>query len=351
MLRTMDAIAERLRNVFACSYPWTLALSGTGTSGMEATLANLLQGGERVMVLAHGYFGLRLAEIARRAGAEVELVEGEWGRASDPLLARQRARGRRFHLLCAVHAETSTGVLQDLRPLRELADGLGALLLVDAVTSLACVPLEVEDWGVDAVYSCSQKGLSCVSGLAPLALSPRAQAVVQGRSRSTASFYLDLGLLMEYWAGSRTYHHTASSQLYGALAEALRLVLEEGLPARFERHRRHSAALVCGLEALGLELLAPAAERLPQLCAVKVPTGVDDARLRRALLENHGIEIGGGLGPLKGRLWRLGLMGHGARRRNVLLLLAALREALTEQGFRVRDDGVEAARARYGTAS
>jgi len=328
VLAAMDELARMLRALFRTSNEWTFATSGTGTSGMEACLANLIRRGDRVLVCAHGYFGLRLAEIARRVGAEVTVVEGEWGRPSDVERARAAAGGRPFALVCAVHAETSTGVLQDLPPLRALADELGALLLVDAVTSLGCVPLEVDAWGIDAVYSCSQKGLSCTPGLAPVSFSPRAVARIRERAATSPTFYLDAGLLMEYWGGARGYHHTASSNLFCALHEAARLALSEGLEARWERHRRLGTELAAGLSTLGLELAVEAAHRLPQLTVVRIPAGVDDLDVRRALLEHHGIEIGGGLGAFKGKVWRIGLMGAGASQANLSLVLSALREVL-----------------------
>jgi alanine-glyoxylate transaminase/serine-glyoxylate transaminase/serine-pyruvate transaminase len=328
VLRAMDELAHMLRALFQTSNEWTLATSGTGTSGMEACLSNLIRPGDAVLVLAHGYFGLRMAEIARRCGAEVTVVAGAWGRPSDLEQARAIAAGRRFDLLCAVHAETSTGVLQDLREVRALADSLGALLVVDAVTSLGCVPLSVDAWGIDAVYSCSQKGLSCTPGLSPLSFSPRAVERIRARASTSSTFYLDANLLMGYWSGPRGYHHTASSNLYCALHEAARLALVEGLEARWERHARLGAELARGLGELGLELVVEPAHRLPQLTVVRIPAGVDDLQVRRTLLERYGIEIGGGLGDLKGKVWRLGLMGAGASPRNVALVLAALRELL-----------------------
>lgn len=344
VLRAMDELAGMLRALYRTANEWTFATSGTGTSGMEATLVNLLRPGERALVGVHGYFGRRLVDIARRCGADVTAVEAEWGRPLDVAALRRAAGGRAHALVCVVHAETSTGVLQDLRPLRALADELGALLLVDAVTSLGCVPLEVDGWGVDAVYSCSQKGLSCTPGLAPVSFSERARekALADGPVRS---FYLDAELLMGYWGGPRGYHHTASSNLYYALHEAARLALEEGLEPRWERHARLGRALVQGLEAMGLEPLVRPEHRLPQLTAVRIPDGVDDGRVRKRLLERYGLEIGGGLGPLKGRLWRIGLMGCGATPRNVTLCLAALGECLSAEGWRPAGNGAEVAAA------
>ncbi len=343
LLEAMGELQRMLRALWGSSNEWTFATPGTGTSGMEAALVNLVRPADRVLVGVHGYFGQRIAEIARRCGAEVVAVEGEWGRPTDPERLRAAAGGKPHALLCAVHAETSTGVLQDLRPLRAVADELGALLLVDAVTSLGCVELLVDEWGLDAAWSCSQKGLSCTPGLAPVCFSPRAVERIADRRGPVRSFYLDVALLMGYWGGAHAYHHTASSNLLCALHEAARLALEEGLEARWERHRRLGRALCAGLEALGLELLVPPEHRLPQLAAVRVPDGVDDAGVRQRLVADHGIEIGGGLGPLRGRLWRIGLMGSGATRKNVTVCLDALAATLAAEGFQPRGNGVEAA--------
>jgi alanine-glyoxylate transaminase/serine-glyoxylate transaminase/serine-pyruvate transaminase len=310
---------------------------------METCLVNLIEPQDEVLIGVSGAFGKRLVEIAERCGARVSVVEQEWGRAIDPQALRRAAQGRRVRLLGIVHAETSTGVLQDVAPLREIADGMGALLVVDAVTSLAGVPVAVDAWGIDALYSVTQKCLSCPPGLAPVTFSPRAEARLDARKRPVQSWYLDLTLIRRYWGTERVYHHTAPINMLYGLHEALRLVLEEGLDERHERHRRNARALCAGLEAMGLELLVPKAERLPQLTAVRVPGGIDDAAVRGELYNRFGLEIGGGLGPLKGKIWRIGLMGAGSSARNVLLCLGTLRAALMTQGFAVRDDPIEAA--------
>ena len=344
----MDELRAALRPVFGTANPATFVLSGTGTSGMEAVLANLIEPGDGVLVPVHGYFGARVAEIAARCGAEVTRVDGEWGRASDPARAKAALGGRRIKLVAVVHAETSTGVRQDLAPWRDLAREQGALLVADTVTSLGCIPIEADAHGVDGAWSCTQKGLSCASGMAPVTFSPRAVERVKARARKVQSFYLDLGLLLDYWDAPHGYHHTMSSNLLCGVHEALRLVHEEGLAQRFERTSRVSRACAKGFEALGLELLVPEAERLPQLLAVRIPEGIDDARVRSRLLAKHDLEIGGGLGPLKGKLWRVGLMGHGATRKNVLTLLSALRLALESEGFRVKADGAAVAERELG---
>ncbi|TAJ13336.1 MAG: alanine--glyoxylate aminotransferase family protein [Planctomycetota bacterium] len=330
LLARMDEIRAGLREVFRAPRGTALALSSTGTSGIELVVHHLVERGDRVLVGVSGYFGARLAEIARRAGADVVAVEGPWGRALDPDALRKAAGGKPCKLVALVHGETSTGVLQDPRPYRALADELGALLVLDCVTTLGTAELEFDAWGIDAAWSCSQKGLACVSGLAPVCFSERALAAIKARKQPVQSFYLDLALLLEYWGGARAYHHTASSNLLVALHEALRLVLEEGLPARWKRHADNARVLWSGAAERGLELLVPEAERLPALSTLKVPRGVDDAKVRKTLLERYDVEIGGGLGPLKGQVWRIGLMGHGSSERNARLALGALALAMAE---------------------
>lgn len=346
-LRLMDDVRDMLRAVFGTQNMCTLPMSGTGSAGMETCVVNLVEPGSRVLVGACGVFGTRLAEVARRAGAEVTVAEGEWGRALDAGVLEQAAQGRKFDLLCVVHAETSTGVLQPLEPMRELAERLGALLLVDTVTSLGGVPVELDSTGIDVAYSGTQKCLSCPPGLAPVSLSERAVQRLASRKRPVQSWYLDLSLITRYWGQERVYHHTAPiNALYG-LHEALRLVLEEGLAPRYARHARHAAALAAGLNALGLSLPVPERERLPPLTLVSVPEGVDEARARAYLLEEFGLEIGGGLGKFNGNAWRIGLMGASATRRNVSVCLAALSRALEAQGHRPRGDALLAAAAVY----
>ena len=346
-LKVMDEVRSMLRRVFETTAELCVPMSGTGSAGMETCLVNLIEAGDAVLVGVNGVFGTRLAEVARRAGAEVTAVESEWGRALDVDAMRRAAAGKRFEVLACVHAETSTGVLQDLAPLRALADELGALLVVDCVTSLGGSDLRFDAWGIDAAYSGTQKCLSCPPGLAPICFGERAHAVLDARRSAVQSWYLDLSLIAGYWGSERAYHHTAPINMTYALHEALRLVLEEGLAERILRHQKNGRALVAGLEAMGLEARVPAAERLPQLTAVSVPDGIDDARVRTHLLQHFGLEIGGGLGPMKGNTWRIGLMGHGSSQRNVMLCLAALGSALAEQGYKPRGDGLAAARSAY----
>jgi alanine-glyoxylate transaminase / serine-glyoxylate transaminase / serine-pyruvate transaminase len=342
-----DQVGALLREVFETKNELTLPISGTGSAGMEAVLANLLEPGDRALIGVHGVFGTRMAEVARRCGAEVVEVTGEWGRALAAEDFRKAAQGRGMKLVCAVHAETSTGVLQPLEPLREVADELGALFVVDAVTSLGGLSVAVDARRLDAVYSGTQKCLSCPPGLAPLTFSPAAAAALARRRTPVQSWYLDLTLVTRYWGSERLYHHTAPINMIYGLHEALRLVHEEGLEARFRRHRLHAAALWAGLEALGLALLVPAAERLPTLTTVRIPEGVDDLKARNLLLDEFGVEIGGGLGPLKGKAWRIGLMGASADRRNVNACLCALRAALAAQRYPAPDP-IPAADAVYG---
>ncbi len=320
----MDQIRANLREIFGTTNAATLAVSGTGTAGMEAVLCNLIEPDDEVLVATHGYFGARIAQIAERCGARVTCVDAPWGAASDPAAARAAAQGKRIRLVAVVHAETSTGVRQELAPWSELARELGALLCVDAVTSLGCMPIDLDAHGVDGIWSCTQKGLSSTPGLAPVSFSPRALERIRARRRGVQSFYLDLGLLLEFWDAPHGYHHTISSNLLYGLHEATRLVLEEGLNARFERHERTARAFLALAGELGLSPFVPDGLRLPQLTTLRIPDGVDDLAVRKQLLLEHGIEIGGGLGALKGKLWRVGLMGHGADERNARRCAEAL---------------------------
>ncbi len=343
-LRLMDETRQMLRAVFGTDNAMTLPISGTGSAGMETCLVDLIEPGDRVLVGAHGVFGGRMAEVARRAGARVEAAESPWGEELDVDLVRRMAKAQPPKVIALVHAETSTGVLTPLGPFRAIADEVGALLVVDMVTSLGGLAVELDRNGVDAAYSGTQKCLSCPPGLAPISLSPRAVAALDARKTPVGSWYLDLSLIRGYWGSERAYHHTAPINMLYALHEALRLVLTEGITAREARHRALAEALWAGLEALGLELLVAPAARLPPLTTVKVPDGVDEAQVRRALLSDFGVEIGGGLGPLKGRVWRIGLMGHAARWENVALCLSALSSALRRQGHATPSDAIDAAR-------
>jgi alanine-glyoxylate transaminase/serine-glyoxylate transaminase/serine-pyruvate transaminase len=349
-LALMDEVRAGLRAAYRTQNELAFPVSGTGTAGMETVLVNLLEPGDALLVGVAGYFGARLAEIGRRVGARVQEVKGEWGRALTPDDLRRAAGGKRFKAMAIVHGETSTGVVTDLAPMRHLADELGALLVADCVTTLGGMPLEIDAWGVDGAYAGTQKCLAAPSGMSPVTLSPRALETLAARKSPVASWYFDLALVRTYWSQDRAYHHTAPIQNVYALHEALRLLLDEGLEARWQRHARHARALWAGLAAMGLELLVPERERLIPLTAVRVPAGIDEARARRFLLERYSLEIGGGLGELKGRIWRIGLMGAGSKRGNVELVLGALRAALAEQGGKVREDPLPAVHAAYAAS-
>ena len=344
-LRIMDEIRDMLRTVFGTKNELTFPMSGTGSAGMETCFVNLVEPGDEVLVCINGVFGTRMADVARRCGAKVTEVQGEWGRAFEADAIRAAAAGKQFKLLAIVHAETSTGVLQDIPSVKQVANECGALLLVDCVTSLAGHELKVDEWGIDAAYSGTQKCLSCPPGLSPVTFSPRAQDVLAARKTPVQSWYLDLSMIANYWGSERAYHHTAPINMLYGLHESLRLVLEEGLQQRIERHARNSRALVAGLEAMGLEPRVRAEERLAPLTAVAIPEGVDDAVVRSFLLDQFSIEIGGGLGPMKGNTWRIGLMGSASTRGNVTACLAGLRAALSASGFDVAGDPLAAADA------
>ncbi len=333
-LEIMDEVQAMLRAVFQTANPFTIAVSGTGSAGMEAALVNLVEPGDAVVVAVAGVFGGRMAEIVGRCGGRAVKVEAPWGQTVPAeAIGEALAREGKVKAVAVVHAETSTGAQQPLDGLGALCHRHGALLVVDTVTSLGGLPVEVDRWEADAVYSGTQKCLSCPPGLAPLTLSPRALEAVRARRTKVQSWYLDAGMVADYWAaGKRLYHHTAPISMIYALREALRLVLEEGLEPRFARHRRHAAALLAGLAALGCEPQAAEGQRLPSLTCVRIPPGVDEAAVRRDLLAERSIEIGGGLGPLAGKVWRIGLMGEGARQESVLAVLAALEQALSRQG-------------------
>ncbi|MCC7447272.1 MAG: alanine--glyoxylate aminotransferase family protein [Anaerolineae bacterium] len=323
-IQMLNEEQELLRGVFQTRNPLTLPVSGTGTSGMEACIANLVEPGDKVLVCVNGYFGERLFDIAARYGGDVARIEAPWG---EPFNAQQIAdalKQRPAKLVAIVHAETSTGVLQPLADVAKVVHDAGALLLVDAVTSLGGVAVAVDEIGIDACYSCSQKCLGAPSGLAPVTLSPRAVEAMQKRKTKVSSFYLDLTLIDRYWSGEHIYHHTVSTSMNYALREALRIIHEEGLDTRIARHRANAETFWQGLEALDLTPHVPEAYRLPSLTTVRIPDGVDDMAIRKRLLTEYNIEIGGGLGALKGKVWRIGLMGYASTRERVTMLLGAL---------------------------
>lgn len=326
----MEEIKAMLRAVFRTENRLTFPVSGTGSAGMEFCFANLVEPGDEVVVGFNGVFGGRMAEVASRCGAKVIRVEAEWGRIIEPAAIAAALDGRRPKLVAVVHAETSTGALTPIPEIARLAREAGALVLIDTVTSLAGCPVEIDAWGVDAVYSGTQKCLSCPPGLAPVSLSERALAMATHRGRPVQSWYLDVNLLASYWGAERVYHHTAPVSMNYALHEALRLVLDEGLEARFARHERNHLRLRAGLAELGLEIASQPGHQLWPLNAVSVPDGVDEADVRARLLRDFGIEIGAGLGPLKGKIWRIGLMGESSTADNVDIVVNALGQILSD---------------------
>jgi alanine-glyoxylate transaminase/serine-glyoxylate transaminase/serine-pyruvate transaminase len=325
----LSDIQTLLRMAFQTENPLTLAVSGTGTSAMEAALANLVEPGEPVLACVQGFFGDRLAEIARRVGGDVQRLEMPWGQTFEVDAIERALRERPARVVTLVHAETSTGARQpEIAAIAEACHRQGGLLILDCVTSLGGLPVEIDAWKVDIAYSAAQKCLSAPPGMAPITVSPRAEEKIRTRHTPIPTFYLDLTLLARYWSDAPAYHHTAPISLAYALREALRLVHEEGLAARFDRHRQNALRLWQGLEDLDLPLLVPEAVRLPSLSTPKLAPGIDDAAVRRRLLNDYNIEIAGGFGPLAGAIWRIGLMGHSSRPENVVTLLGALREIL-----------------------
>jgi alanine-glyoxylate transaminase/serine-glyoxylate transaminase/serine-pyruvate transaminase len=337
-----DQVRSLLGYAFSTSNPFNVALSGTGSSGMEAAVANFTGPGTKFALLTNGFFADRIGEMARRHGAEVVRLAKEWGEPFDPQEAREFIRRERPQVVAFVQAETSTGMYNDAKPITEAAREVDALVIADCVTSLGGMPVLVDENRIDIAYSCSQKGLGCPPGLAPITVSPRALDRLKARTTPVHSWYLDLLLLDTYYSGHK-YHHTASATLFYALREGLALVAEEGIENRWERHRRNHQAFVAGIHAMGLEMHVAEGHRLWTLNTPRVPAGVDDARLRQWLLEKRGIEIAGGFGPLAGKVFRIGLMGYGATAENVLLVLECLADALRAQGFRPAGDGRAAA--------
>ncbi len=333
-LKVLDRIGELLKPVFRTGNRLTNATPGTGSSGMEACVANLIEPGDPVLVCVHGYFGDRIRQMVERQEAKVSLIEGEWGKPIDPELVKKAFKNTRYKVIALVHAETSTGVLQPMEEIAHLAKENGVMILLDTVTSLGGVEVKVDEWGVDAAYSCSQKCIGCTAGLAPVTFSDRAVDAAGRRKHPVRSWYLDISLLDKYWGSSRVYHHTSSSTLNYGLLEALELIAEEGLDNRIKRHTRNHKALVAGIEGMGLQMLVAPAHRLPSLNTVKVPQGIDDAKVRSYLLETYNLEIGGGLGSLKGKVWRVGLMGYSSSAENIIFFLSSMGQALAAQGYK-----------------
>ncbi len=350
-IRLMDEIKALLQYAFKTNNELTLPVSAPGSAGMEAVFVNLLERGDKAIVCQNGAFGGRMKENVERCGATPVMVMDEWGTAVDLDKVEQALKSNPdAKMLAFVHAETSTGVLSDAQRLAALGHQYGVLVVVDAVTSLGGVPLEVDAWGIDAIYSGSQKCLSCIPGLSPVSFSSRAVEVIRSRTSKVQSWFLDMNLIMDYWGGStrRSYHHTAPiNPLYG-LHEALVCLQEEGLPQVWQRHAMQHKAFAAGIEAMGLKLIVDPLSRLPQLNAVGVPEGFDEAVVRATLLSQYDLEIGAGLGSLAGKIWRVGLMGYGASQKNVLVCLGALESVLVEQGLSLdRGAAVQAANEIY----
>ncbi|MHC0062857.1 alanine--glyoxylate aminotransferase family protein [Nostoc sp. UIC 10890] len=329
-LALMDEIQSLLRYVWQTENPLTIAVSGTGTAAMEATIANAVEPGDVVLIGVAGYFGNRLVDMAGRYGADVRTITKPWGQVFNLDELQTALKTHRPAILALVHAETSTGARQPLEGVADLCREFGTLLLIDTVTSLGGVPLFLDAWGVDLAYSCSQKGLGCPPGASPFTMSARAVEKLQQRPTKVANWYLDMLLLGKYWGTERTYHHTAPINLYYALREALRLLAEEGLANSWQRHQKNVEYLWEGLESLGLSMHVEQEYRLPTLTTVCIPAGVDGKAIARQLLNEHNIEIGGGLGELAGKVWRVGLMGFNSRKESVDQLLAALRQVLSK---------------------
>jgi alanine-glyoxylate transaminase / serine-glyoxylate transaminase / serine-pyruvate transaminase len=350
-VRVMEDIKRLLRMVFQTENEITFPVSGTGSAGMETAIANLVEDGDEVVVGVNGVFGERVCDAVDRLGAKVHRVESEWGRIVEPeRLEGALKSAKKPKLLAVVHAETSTGAYQPIEQLGAIAHRYGALMLVDAVTSLGCVPLEIDRWEIDACYSCTQKGIGAPPGLSPVTFSERARQTVRSRQQKCRSWYFDLAMIERYWSSERVYHHTAPITMNYALYEALRIINEEGLEERFKRHEANSSALKAGIVAMGLELAAQEGHRLPQLTAVRVPNGIDDAKVRSELLRTFNIEVGAGLGAFRGKVWRIGLMGESSRRENVMLVLNALETILRGMGMEIANGAglVAAGRAYTG---
>jgi alanine-glyoxylate transaminase/serine-glyoxylate transaminase/serine-pyruvate transaminase len=347
-------VADEVRSLIGYAYStrneFNMAMSGTGSSGMEAAVANFAEPGQKFALLTNGFFADRIGEMARRQGAEVVRLAKEWGEPFDPQEVRDFIRRERPQLVAFVQAETSTGMFNQAKPVCEAAHEVDALTIADCVTSLGGMPVLVDENGIDIAYSCTQKGLGCPPGLAPMTVSPRALDRLKARKTPVHSWYLDLLLLDTYYTG-RKYHHTASASMLYALREGLAMVAEEGLENRWERHRRNHLAFVAGIEAMGLAMhVRQSSDRLWTLNTPRVPDGIDDAKVRGYLLSERGMEIAGGFGPLAGKVFRIGLMGYGSTPENVLLVLGALAAALEQQGFRPAGDGRAAAEKALSAA-
>jgi alanine-glyoxylate transaminase/serine-glyoxylate transaminase/serine-pyruvate transaminase len=332
----MGGVQELLRRLFQTQNHMTFPLSASGSGGIETAVVNVLEPGDEAIVCVNGTFSARMAEIADRTGAKVHRVSATFGQTVDPQDVRRAAQGRKIKFVGLAHGETSTGVVTKIEPFRQVADEIGALLIVDSVATLAGVPLDVDRQSIDICFSGTQKAISAPPGMAPITVNSRIEELLRNRKTKVQSWYFDLTTVMNYWGKERTYHHTPPIPLIYALHEALRVVLEEGLEASWERHRHNQLALIAGLEAMGIELFVKnPADRLPTVTAVVIPAGIDGAKVRSRLLNEFNIEISGGLGDFKATMWRIGLMGYSSQRANVLLFLSALERILLDQGMKL----------------
>lgn len=348
----VEDIRAMLGPLFGTANPFRMVISGTGSAGMEASIVNFSEPGMKFAVLAAGYFADRISDIARRQGANVVKLEKTWGETFGDAEARAFIEREKPQIVAYVQAETSTGVYQQGKAICDAAHELGALVIADCVTSLGGMPVKVDENGIDIAYSCSQKGLSCPPGLAPITISPRALERLRARTTPIPSFYLDLKLLDDYYEGAHRYHHTAPVSMLYAIREALAIATEEGAAKRFERHRTNHLAFVAGVEAMGLSMhVQNPADRLWTLNTVRLPDGVSDAKVRSRLMQDYDIEILGGFGPLAGKILRIGLMGASSTEANVLLLLEALDVCLQAEGYKPKDSGKAAAKETYATAA
>src|SRR6185436_12218763 len=327
-LEIMDQSMAMLREVFQTKNRLALPMSGTGSAGMETCFVNLIEPGESVLIGVNGVFGTRMVDVAQRCGAQVETVDADWGTALDAEKFKTALAQKKYKVVAVVHAETSTGVLQPLDDIAKLVRESGALFLVDAVTSLGGAPVRVDELGIDACYSGTQKCLGCPPGLSPVTFSERAVEVIRNRKVKVQSWYLDLSMIEKYWGSERVYHHTAPISMNYALHESLRIVLEEGLEKVWQRHRQVHENFIREMRKLELEPAVAESIRAPMINTMRIPEGVDDAKVRQRLYDDFNIEIGAGLGPLKGKVWRVGLMGHGARAENVEILSQALKQLI-----------------------
>ena len=351
-IQLLDDTQRPLRTVFQTENELTMPISGTGTAGMEAAIYNVVEPVDAVIVCQNGFFGTRMADMAQRCGAEVTNVEAPWGQIIEPeqVESALKSVGRQVKVVMIVHAETSTGILQPMEAISEVVHREGALLLVDAVTSLSGCELLIDDWGIDVCYAGTQKCLSAPPGMAPITFSERAMEVVSNRNEPVRSWYFDVSMLRKYFVGdqgARVYHHTPPMTMLYALREGLRVVVEEGLETRIKRHKRNADALQAGFDAMGIEIHAQEGYRLPSLTTARVPEGVDDDKLRIGLLQEHNIEVGRGIGELQGKVLRIGLMGYNSTPTNVLTLLYALETQLLAQGFGLDKGAGVAAATRY----